>query len=63
MNSTRGKINLAKEVVDLAALVTQAVETAQPLIEERRHALTVELPPDALTVFGSRARRDLIRIW
>jgi signal transduction histidine kinase/ActR/RegA family two-component response regulator len=53
---TRGKITLAKEVVDLAALVTRAVETAQPLIEERRHELSVQLPAEKLTVLGDPVR-------
>ena len=38
---TRGKIELRKEVVDLAAVVDRAVETIRPLIEDRRHELTV----------------------
>ena len=34
---SQGKIELRKEVVDLATVVSQAVETARPLIDERRH--------------------------
>ncbi len=43
--TSRGKVVLRKEVVDLAAVVGRAVETTRPLIEERRHELTVSLPP------------------
>ncbi len=41
---TRGKINLNKEVIDLATLVARTVETVQPLIDERKHSLSVDLP-------------------
>ena len=39
---TRGKIELRKERVDLAAIVAHAVETGRPLIDARRHRLTVD---------------------
>src|SRR5262249_29370142 len=42
---TRGKIELRKEVVDLASVVDRTVEAARPLIEDRRQGLTVDLPP------------------
>ena len=38
---TRGKVTLKREVADLGNLVSQAMETCRPLIDERRH--TVEL--------------------
>ncbi len=53
---TRGKINLTKEVVELGTLVTRAVETVHPLIEEREHRLTVELPDAELVIFGDPTR-------
>jgi len=43
---TRGKIELRKEVVDLAAVVDRAVESVRPLIEDRHQELTVALPPE-----------------
>ena len=52
----RGKITLRKEPVDLAAAVMQAVEAARPAIEERRHALTVALPPGPLPVDADPTR-------
>ena len=42
---TRGKIELRKEVVDLASVVSRTVEATRPLIEDRRQELTVALPP------------------
>jgi PAS domain S-box-containing protein len=42
---TRGKILLRKERVELAAVVSSAVEASRPLIEKWGHELTVTLPP------------------
>ena len=46
---TRGKIELRKEPVELAAVVRSAVETSRPLIEAAGHQLTVAIPPEPLT--------------
>jgi signal transduction histidine kinase len=40
---TRGAIQLRKEPVDIDTIVARAVELAQPLIDARRHDLTVSL--------------------
>jgi signal transduction histidine kinase len=53
---TRGKINLAREPVDLAVVVARAVETAQSLIAEKNHELTVDVPSSPLTVTGDMTR-------
>ena len=50
---TRGKIELRKERVDLAAVVRSAVETSRPLIEAARHQLAISLPAEPL-IAGSR---------
>ncbi len=42
---TRGKLDLRKERVDLAAVIGSAVDTTRPLIESSGHALTITLPP------------------
>ena len=54
---TRGKVQLRKERLNLAAVVSSAVETSRPLIEESRHELKVTLPPQPLHVEG-----DLVRL-
>src|SRR5262249_61159487 len=46
----RGRIELRKERIDLAAAVERAVETAAPTIKDARHELTVSLPTEPLTV-------------
>lgn len=42
---TRGKIELRKERVELAAVLNSAVEDSRPLIEKLGHELLVTLPP------------------
>jgi len=42
---TRGKIELHRERVELAAVVASAAETSRPLIEAAGHELTITLPP------------------
>lgn len=54
---TRGKINLHRETIELAAVVKRASETARPLMEEQRHDFTVHLPPDPILIHG-----DLVRL-
>ena len=54
---TQSKIQLRKEMVDLGAVVAQAIETAQPLVEAQQHQLTVSLPPEPV-----RLRADPIRV-
>jgi signal transduction histidine kinase len=53
---TRGKINLSKEVIELDTLMTRTLETVQPLLEERGHKLTVEVPKGILAVLGDPTR-------
>jgi two-component system, sensor histidine kinase len=53
---TRGKIELRKEMVDLAEVMAAAVETSRPLIDAARHQLTIELPPEALPVEADPVR-------
>ena len=53
---TRGKINITREPIELASIVNRAIETVQPLISERRHDLTIDIPVDPLRVEGDLAR-------
>ena len=45
---TRGRVELRKEWVELAAVMQSAVETSRPLIEAARHELSVTLPPEPI---------------
>ncbi len=53
---TSGKIQLKSEEVDVGAVLASAVETSRPLIEERRHELTVTPPARPMYVRGDFAR-------
>jgi PAS domain S-box-containing protein len=53
---TRGLVELDKDLVDIKAAVANAVEQARPLIETRRHALTVRTDASQATVLGDRTR-------
>jgi CheY-like chemotaxis protein/nitrogen-specific signal transduction histidine kinase len=52
----QGKVKLQKETVGLDQIVERAVETCQPLIEARRHQLTVSLPGEPLWIDGDAMR-------
>jgi signal transduction histidine kinase len=53
---TRGQITLARTRLAIGAVVAQALETVQPLIDERRHRLTLDLPAEDFAVDGDLAR-------
>jgi PAS domain S-box-containing protein len=53
---TRGRLELRKDYVDLAALVAAAVETARPLIDSKRHELKIVLPPESVQLEGDPLR-------
>jgi CheY-like chemotaxis protein len=47
---SRGKIELRRERVPLATILRNAVETSQPLMNERRHDLVTAIPRDRIVV-------------
>ncbi|MBX3622753.1 MAG: response regulator [Rhizobacter sp.] len=47
---TRGGVPLHKTVVELAGVVAKAVETAAPLVEQKRHRLQLDVPATGLRV-------------
>ena len=53
---TRGRITLRKNIVSLAAVIEAAVEMSRPLIEARRHTLTVDLPSETVAVEADTTR-------
>jgi signal transduction histidine kinase len=59
---TRGKIAMRKETLDLSPVVSSAVEMVRPLIEERKHELTVSLAPGALRLEADPLRLEQILV-
>ena len=57
---TRGKIELRHEAVVLSSLVSRAVEAARPVIDERGHRLTLDLPDEPVAISGDPARLEQV---
>jgi signal transduction histidine kinase/DNA-binding response OmpR family regulator len=53
---TRGKISLKLECIELSLLLDRALEIANPLIEQRRHNLIVDVPRSGLLVDADAIR-------
>lgn len=53
---TRGKIKLRTQRIDLATVISSAIETVQPLIAAGGHQLTVSIPKEPILVNGDVAR-------
>jgi signal transduction histidine kinase len=53
---TRGMITLQRERVLIDAVVARAVETVRPLIDSRKHELTLDLPEELLSIEGDPTR-------
>jgi CheY-like chemotaxis protein len=47
---TRGRLALKSQPTPLESIVNAAVETARPLIDSKRHALTVDVPADRVVL-------------
>jgi PAS domain S-box-containing protein len=52
----QGRLALQKAPLDLAAVLAQALEASQPLIQSRHHELSVSLPDPPLRVEGDSLR-------
>ena len=55
-----GRIQLCQEQVAVSSIVERAVETARPLIDQRRHELTVSLPPDPIWLYADASRLEQV---
>jgi signal transduction histidine kinase len=59
---TRGRIELRRDNVDICPILRRALETARPLIEERRHTIEFSHPPDTLLVSADSARLEQLLV-
>ena len=57
---TRGKIELRKEPVELAAAVARAAESSRPFVEERRHRLEVVVPEEPVWLEADPTRLEQV---
>ena len=53
---SQGLVKLERSQVDARELVSNAVEQVRPLIDARRHRLTVQTPPEAAMIYGDQKR-------
>jgi signal transduction histidine kinase len=52
----RGKVELKKEVLEIWEVVAKGIEMVTPLVEQRGHSLTVEVPKEGLQVYVDPTR-------
>lgn len=57
---TRGKITLQKEWLPLSRLVHSAAETCTPLLQQREHHFTLNLPEQEVWIYGDPTRLEQI---
>lgn len=57
---TTGRVQLRQQRVAVREIVEGAVETAQPLIVQRRHQLTVSLSPQPVWLYADAARLEQV---
>jgi CheY-like chemotaxis protein len=55
-----GRIQLRREQIAMSGIVERAVETVRPLIDQRKHELTVSLPPDPIWLDVDAARLEQV---
>lgn len=59
---TRGLVTLKREPVNLASVVTGALESVRPSLQQKRHELTVTFPHEPLCVIGDPIRLEQILV-
>jgi PAS domain S-box-containing protein len=59
---TTGRVRLRQERVVMGGVVEAAVETVRPLMEQRRHEVTVSLPPDPIWLLADPARLEQVLV-
>jgi CheY-like chemotaxis protein len=59
---TRGKIELKRERVALATVVTRAVESTRAQLEQRRHTLAIRLPDETVSVMADFVRLEQVLV-
>jgi hypothetical protein len=54
--ATRGKIELHRRDLELADIVSEAIEVSSPLLEQRRHVVEIDVPREGLGVSADPER-------
>jgi PAS domain S-box-containing protein len=53
---TRGKLDLRRDEIDLGDVIRNAVEAAQPLVDESQHQLSVQMPEKRILLYADANR-------
>jgi len=53
---TSGKVRLQRGTIDVRGIVRNALEAADPLLQERKHRLAISIPEEEIWVFADAAR-------
>ncbi|CAD6554639.1 Sensor histidine kinase RcsC [Paraburkholderia hiiakae] len=53
---TRGKIELTRESLRIGSIITRAVESASPLVEQRQQRLSIAIADDGARIYGDLTR-------
>jgi CheY-like chemotaxis protein/two-component sensor histidine kinase len=59
---TRGKIQLRTEQIDLAPIIARAVESVRPLIEAKKHNLTLSIAPGQMGLLADPTRMEQVLV-
>ncbi len=59
---TTGRVQLRRERVAVSDIVNSAEETVRPLIKQRRHELTISLPPEPIWLSADAARLEQVLV-
>jgi len=59
---TTGRVRLQLEQVAVSGIVTNAVETTRPLIDQRNQQLTISVPPEPIWLHADAARLEQILV-
>jgi len=57
---TQGKITLNREAVELGKVIEHSIEIVRPLLDTKRHSLSVHVPDTPVWVFGDYSRLSQI---
>jgi signal transduction histidine kinase/ActR/RegA family two-component response regulator len=57
---TQGKITLHREAIELGKVIEHSIEIVRPLVDSKRHALSIRTPETPIWVFGDFSRLSQI---
>ena len=57
---SQGKMDLRRDRVDIVSITRAASESIQPLVRERGHEITVEMPPEPIWIHADPARVEQV---